>query len=149
MGAGVLHAGLMRALEARLRRLEAKHRPEGRVFCLAWGRTEEEASERVSLARAAGEVGPGDVVVMARWTDRHMPASRWVGSIGPSSAELDALLGGIRCAMDGVDDRVGEDADPDPRVAAPGQLERCAACRHGARGGAEVRVRRSVEGSSW
>ena len=55
---------------------------------------------------------------MARWTDRHMPASRWVGSIGPFSAELDALLGGIRCAMDGVDDRVGEDADPDPRLAA-------------------------------
>ena len=108
----------MRALEARLRRLEAKHRPEGRVFFLAWGRTEEEASERVSLARAAGEVGPGDVVVMARWTGRDMPASRWVGSIGPFSAELDALLGGIRCAMDGVDDRVGEDADPDPRLAA-------------------------------
>ena len=76
MGGKVLHAGLTRALEARLRKLEAKLRPGGRTFFLAWGRTEGEASERVSLARAAGEVGPGDVVVMAQWTGRDMPASR-------------------------------------------------------------------------
>jgi hypothetical protein len=106
------------SVEARHRRLEAKLRPEGRTFFLAWGRTEGEASERVSLARAAGEVGSGDVVVMARWMGRDMPASRWVGELGPFSAELDALLGGIRCAMDGADDRAGEDASPDPGVAA-------------------------------
>ena len=58
---------MTRALEARLRRLETKLQPEGCTFFLAWGRTEE-ASERVSLARAAGEVGSGDVVMVARWT---------------------------------------------------------------------------------
>lgn len=127
MGADVLHTDMTRALETRLRRLEAKHRPEGRTFFLAWGEDEEAAAQRVSLARAAGEVGSGDVVVMAKWTglDFHgrplrmpMPASRWVGKIGPFSAELDALLGEIRRVTNGADNRDGEDADPDPRAAA-------------------------------
>jgi hypothetical protein len=73
---------------------------------------------RRTLARAAGEVGPDDVVVMAQWTGRDMPASRWVGSTGREWPVLDALLGDIRRVSDGADDRVGEDASPDPGVAA-------------------------------
>jgi hypothetical protein len=44
-------------VETRLRRLETERRTEGAVFFLAWGRDDEEASQRASLARTAGEIG--------------------------------------------------------------------------------------------
>ena len=49
----------------------------------------------------------------------HAP-SRWVGEIGPFSAELDEILGEIRRKFGEAEGECGEDADrePDPRLAA-------------------------------
>lgn len=82
---------MTRAIEARLRKLEAKHRPVDAACYLAWGASEVAAAERASLARASGEIGQGDMVVMAAWPSGAgaMPLSRWVGRV--TGAELDAL----------------------------------------------------------
>ena len=42
----------VRGIETRLCRLEAKRRPEGEVFFLAWDRNDKKAFQRASLARA-------------------------------------------------------------------------------------------------
>ena len=55
-------------------------------------------------------------MVMAKWTGRNMPTSRWVGELGPFSAELEALFAEIERKLGEAGNRVAEDADPDPRV---------------------------------
>ena len=45
----------VRGLETRLCRLEAKRRPEGEVFFLAWDRNDKKAFQRASLARASAD----------------------------------------------------------------------------------------------
>lgn len=53
---------------------------KGAAFYLAWGRDEADASQAASLARAAGTIGRGDLVVVARWPEGAgaLPPSRWV-----------------------------------------------------------------------
>src|SRR3954469_7318551 len=85
----------IRALETRLRKLEAKRRPPEGVFFLAWGRDEQEADEMVARAHAALTLQPNDRVVKVPWPWPHgMPASRWVqrtiGAFG--RAEFGALV---------------------------------------------------------
>src|SRR5215207_3582595 len=85
----------IRAIETRLRKLEAKRRPAGGVFFLAWGRSEAEIERALANAKARGEVGQGDTVVRALWTGHNGgPASRWIASCRGdlSPAEDDALF---------------------------------------------------------
>jgi hypothetical protein len=89
---------MTRAIEGRLRKLEAKRRSVEGLFYLVWGRDEAEVERTVMSARAAGIVRPGDTLVSALWTaPEAMRASRWVGSMDRlSDAELDALLAALK-----------------------------------------------------
>src|SRR5215203_4845325 len=82
----------VRGIETRLRKLEAKRRPLGGVFFLAWGRDEAEIERAVANAKAQGEVGRGDTLVRALWT------ANCRSDLSP--AEDDALTAEIerRCA---------------------------------------------------
>src|SRR3954463_5020203 len=86
---------LMRGIETRLRKLEAKRRPPEGVFFLAWGRSEAEIERALANAKAQGEVGRGDTIIRALWTGHNGgPASRWIANCRSdlSEAENDALV---------------------------------------------------------
>jgi hypothetical protein len=93
----------VRGIETRLRKLEAKRRPAGGVFFLAWGRDEAEIERAVANAKAQAEISRGDTVVRARWTGHNgTPASRWITHPRRelSPAEDSALMAALerRCA---------------------------------------------------
>src|SRR4051794_31762390 len=94
---------MIRGLETRLRKLEAKRRPAEAVFYLAWGRDAGEVERTVASARESGIIGSGDMLVSALWTaPEDMPVPRWVGGTDKlSDAELDALLAALNdlCRM--------------------------------------------------
>ena len=72
----------------------------GRRALSGMGRGRGGASQPISLARASGEIGKGDVMVMALWNGRDlndrplqmpMPASRWIGDLSSFSPGFEAL----------------------------------------------------------
>lgn len=69
-----------RALETRLRKLEAARKPDDGVFFLIWGRDEVQLELGLSNAVAIGTISTGDTVVRALWAGhKGMPVSRWIG----------------------------------------------------------------------
>jgi hypothetical protein len=93
----------MRGIETRLRKLEAKRRPPGGVFFLAWGHDEAEIERAVANAKAQAEISRGDTLVRALWTGHNgTPASRWIAQPRRelSPAEDGALMAALerRCA---------------------------------------------------
>src|SRR3954468_19395457 len=120
---------MARAVEGRLRKLEAVRRPPKAVFFLAWGRNEAEIERAVADARAGGSLSRGDTVVRALWTGHSGgPPSRWIGERDLSPAEDDALtvemerrlaeVKRLLAEQDGAEALVPAHAVPrDPRVA--------------------------------
>lgn len=82
------------ALETRVRKLEALHRPAGGVFFALWGRDEHElAAERARLDEAGALPDPA-LLVCAVWPyeDHPMPAPRWITAGGMTPIEEDAFV---------------------------------------------------------
>ena len=77
---------MARAVERRLRKLEAKRRPAEGVFFLVWGRSPAETEQGMAAAKARGEVGHGDTIIRALWTGHNggppSPAPRRVHQHG-------------------------------------------------------------------
>jgi hypothetical protein len=87
---------LPRAIELRMRKLEASRLPPDAVFFLAWGRNDAEIEQAVSDAKSAGKISRGDVLVGAYWRGANgAPSSRWITGARRELApvEYDALLG--------------------------------------------------------
>jgi hypothetical protein len=86
---------LPRAIELRVRKLEAARLPPDAVFFLAWGRNDAEVQQVVRVAKSAGKISRGDLLVRAHWRGANgAPASRWITGARRelSAAEYDALL---------------------------------------------------------
>src|SRR5262245_16352582 len=69
----------VRSLEARVRKLEAVHKPGG-LFFLVWGRDLAEAQTKVRKCMDEGAIGGDDRVVCGAWPNGVPPQPRWVAA---------------------------------------------------------------------